>query len=65
MAGGFQQKLLYVDLSSGKVENKALDSGITSDFLGATEQAADSDTVEEFNVHGDPAFNPYEPNHSG
>ncbi len=23
------------------------------------------DTVEEFNLHGDPAFNPYEPNHEG
>jgi hypothetical protein len=21
------------------------------------------DTVEEFVIHGDPAFNPYEPNH--
>ncbi len=25
----------------------------------------DSDTVEEFNIFGDPAFNPYEPNHDG
>ena len=23
------------------------------------------DTVEEFNLHGDPAFNPYEPIHQG
>ena len=23
------------------------------------------DTVEEFNLHGDPAFNPYEPIHEG
>ncbi len=23
------------------------------------------DTVEEFNLHGDPAFNPYEPNNNG
>jgi hypothetical protein len=26
---------------------------------------AGDDTIEEFNIHGDPAFNPYEPNHSG
>ncbi len=24
-----------------------------------------SDTIEEFNLYGDPAFNPYEPNHNG
>lgn len=26
---------------------------------------ARADTIEEFNLHGDPAFNPYEPRHSG
>ena len=26
---------------------------------------AHSDTILEFNIHGDPAFNPYEPNHQG
>ncbi|OYT43975.1 hypothetical protein B6U90_06145 [Thermoplasmatales archaeon ex4484_6] len=26
---------------------------------------ANADTLEEFNLHGDPAFNPYEPNHNG
>jgi hypothetical protein len=26
---------------------------------------ANADTLEEFNLHGDPAFNPYEPNHQG
>jgi len=34
------------------VENVGLDGG-----------GAHSDTVEEFILHGDPAFNPYEPNH--
>lgn len=39
-----------------------------NDFIA--EEGTDSggpvdDTVEEFNLHGDPAFNPYEPNHSG
>jgi len=27
--------------------------------------SANADTIGEFNLHGDPAFNPYEPNHSG
>jgi hypothetical protein len=35
------------------VENVGLDGG-----------GSDSDTVEEFILHGDPAFNPYEPNHN-
>ncbi len=32
---------------------------------GSDGGGAGDDTVEEFNIHGDPAFNPYEPNHNG
>ncbi|MCD6383547.1 MAG: hypothetical protein J7L88_03705 [Thermoplasmata archaeon] len=35
---------------------------LTTDFSAGDENA---DTLEEFNLHGDPAFNPYEPNHNG
>jgi aldehyde:ferredoxin oxidoreductase len=40
MPGGFRQKLLYVDLSSGQIEDKALDTEITDNFLGAKGLAA-------------------------
>ncbi|MGQ9583295.1 MAG: C25 family cysteine peptidase [Thermoplasmatota archaeon] len=32
---------------------------------GTDAGGANDDTVEEFNLFGDPAFNPYEPNHGG
>ncbi len=32
--------------------------------FGVDAGAEDSDTLEEFIIHGDPAFNPYEPNHA-
>lgn len=35
---------------------------LTTDFTAGD---ADADTLEEINLHGDPAFNPYEPNHNG
>lgn len=30
---------------------------------GSDNGGVNDDTIEEFNLHGDPAFNPYEPNH--
>jgi len=33
--------------------------------MGSDGGGPNDDTVEEFMVHGDPAFNPYEPNHNG
>jgi hypothetical protein len=32
--------------------------------FGVDSGGVDSDTLEEFIIHGDPAFNPYEPNHA-
>ena len=32
---------------------------------GTDKGGANDDTIEEFILHGDPAFNPYEPNHEG
>ncbi|MCK4717950.1 MAG: hypothetical protein KAT70_04695, partial [Thermoplasmata archaeon] len=32
---------------------------------GSDNGGTNDDTMEEFNLHGDPAFNPYEPNHMG
>jgi aldehyde:ferredoxin oxidoreductase len=40
MLGGFTRKLLYVDLSSEKIEQKAVDSEIYRNFLGAKGLAA-------------------------
>lgn len=56
-------KAPYEDVSVGQalalaknefIANKGLDGGGASDI-----------TFEEFNIMGDPAFNPYEPNHEG
>jgi len=33
--------------------------------VGTDNGGPDSDTINEFMLHGDPAFNPYEPNHEG
>ncbi|MCD6110664.1 MAG: hypothetical protein J7K08_03190 [Thermoplasmata archaeon] len=51
------------DLSVGEALMNAKNLySLTTDFsVGDT----DADTLEEFNLHGDPAFNPYEPNHNG
>jgi len=40
MNGGYAQKLLYVDLGSGKIERKTLDQEVAQTFLGAKGLAA-------------------------
>jgi hypothetical protein len=51
------------DLSVGAALALAKNSFVQGeDYEPGNENA---DTIEEFNLHGDPAFNPYEPNHQG
>ncbi len=51
------------DMSIGAALMKAKNTYI--ELQGMDGGGANSDTILEFNLHGDPAFNPYEPNHEG
>ena len=61
-AGGLQSEGVG-DLTVGAALMKAKTDYSASE--GSDNQGSGDDTLEEFNLHGDPAFNPYEPNHSG
>ena len=51
------------DKTVGQAFSMAKNDYIKNDGYG--EGDARADTIEEFNLHGDPAFNPYEPDHQG
>lgn len=60
--GGLQSEGIG-DLSVGAALMMAKNDFITEQ--GSDGGGPDDDTAEEFNLHGDPAFNPYEPIHQG
>ena len=60
---GQRYESLYEDLSVGQALALAKNDFITSKELDGG--GAGDTTFEEFNIMGDPAFNPYEPNHEG
>ena len=51
------------DMSIGEAFMRAKNTFIGNE--GSDNGGTNDDTIEEFNIHGDPAFNPYEPNHGG
>jgi len=61
-AGGLQTEGIG-DLTTGAALMMAKNGFSASE--GSDGGGAGDDTLEEFNLSGDPAFNPYEPNHGG